>query len=63
MPVSQIQQAKRALVSLLKKLATFYAVILCVDRDSPDKAILAKFLVHKKICKEIIKKKGAAARS
>ena len=38
--MSPLQHAKRALVSLLmKKLAIFYAIVLNVDRESPDRAI------------------------
>ena len=43
MPVYPVQSAKRALVTLMKKLAIFYAIILNVDRDSPDRAIHVAF--------------------
>ena len=36
MPVSPLQQAKRALVTLLLLLASGYQVVLAVTRDSPD---------------------------
>ena len=37
--VSAIDRAKRALVTLLKSLATVYGLVLSVTRDAPDKDV------------------------
>ena len=43
MPVSAIQAAKRALVSLLLTLARYYQVTLTLCRDSGDKDVVTAF--------------------
>ena len=41
--VSAIDRAKRALVTLLKSLATVYGLVLSVTRDATDKEILSAY--------------------
>ena len=47
--VSAVDMAKRALVSLLHRLALLYAVTLGVKRDSPDAEVKRAF---RKVCKK-----------
>ena len=41
--VSAIDRAKRALVTLLKSLATAYGIVLNIKRDSPDTEIRSAY--------------------
>ena len=42
--VSAIDRAKRALVTLLKSLATVYGLVLSVTRDAPDKDVRTAYV-------------------
>ena len=58
--VSAVEQAKRALVSLLKLLATAYK---CVLRKKGTQKVASRFSAQLySACQEVIKKKGAASR-
>ena len=49
MPLSLIQRAKRALVSVLLKLAFDYGVAVDINRESDDRAVL-------QCCRRVVKK-------
>ena len=80
--MSAVQRSKRALVSLLKKIANKHSLDLDLSRRPPlskeaylarVKSVLrskkaqavakAKFNAFRNVCREVVKKKGAASRT
>ena len=55
MPLSLLQRAKRAFVSVLLKLALDYGVAADVNRDSDDKVILQSY---RRVVKKVHPDKG-----
>ena len=56
--VSAVDQAKRALVSLLKSLATTYSLVLSVTRDAPDKDVRS---AYRKVSRKVHPDRGGSA--
>ena len=55
MPLSLIQRAKRALVSVLLKLAFDYGVAVDINRESDDRAVLQRY---RRVVKKVHPDKG-----
>ena len=47
--VSQVDRAKRALVTLLKQLAAAYSAVLTLTRDSSDAAVRTAYVCSKTV--------------
>ena len=55
--VSNVDTAKRALVTLLKSLAAIYGVVVGITRESTDKELVAVF---RKVCRKVHPDRGGA---